>query len=102
LFSSIKVDLQPPNFGTASTLISVAAMKRFGNRNKLPERSIAVGDEIDAYDTKENPPEMHNTGVADDMYSDQQSRNEVQAGVKKVEAVALIWSKTELYMAYAL
>jgi hypothetical protein len=74
-------------------------MKFFRSRNKLAE-DIAVGPAVDSgednHGTEKNVPT-----VEDDSSLERMPSQDVQNGVKKVEAVTLIWTRNELIFAYA-
>ncbi|RDL41180.1 Siderophore iron transporter-like protein [Venustampulla echinocandica] len=79
-------------------------MKFHGFRsNKVAERNIAIGDNPPATSENQNGDAEKNTGatVDEDGSLEQVPSRDVQEGVKKVEAVTLTWTRSELIMAYA-
>jgi hypothetical protein len=71
------------------------------NRDKVAQ-DVAVGTGSDENDPDHAGEKQVNTDTAIDSDSASERPNEdVQAGVKKVEAVTLVWTKMELIFAYA-
>ena len=70
-------------------------MKFFG-RGKDLATDVAVGGPSDS----ENTTEKHSTPVVDVDALERVPSQNVQDGVKKVEAVTLIWTRNQLILAY--
>jgi hypothetical protein len=76
-------------------ITKISKMKFFG-RGKALATEVAVGGQSDS----DNTSEKHNTsGVDADALERVPSQN-VQDGVKKVEAVTLTWTRNQLILAY--
>lgn len=80
-------------------------MKFFG-KNKALAEEIAVGGAPEHTDaekdaTRNTIPNEKNVSSSDDVNSlEKVPTADAQAGVRKVEAVTLTWTKQELYIAY--
>lgn len=78
-------------------------MKFFGNPDKNAQQAVvdgAIGDaQPDADGEKQvNAAEQRNDSLSSSL--EEVPSKDVQAGIKKVEAVTLTWTKKELYFAY--
>jgi hypothetical protein len=71
-------------------------MKLFG-RGKDLATEVAVGGPSDS----ENPTEKNTPAVVDDDALERVPSQNVQDGVKKIEAVTLTWTRNQLILAYA-
>jgi hypothetical protein len=92
-------------------------MKFFGTRNKIAERDLALGaisphEQAELINLEEKgAPEntLRSRGRVAEVEKaspgtsiDRVPSPDVQQGVKKIEAVTLTWTNSQLYMAYAL
>jgi len=77
-------------------------MKFFRNQDARTAQNVIVATAIgDGYDgDKVDAERIQPTATDIDQSSQEKSTEDVQAGVKKVEAVTLIWTKKELIFAY--
>ena len=77
-------------------------MKFFGNPNRNAQHAVVGGAIGDAEPVADGEKQLNTaSGRADSQSSLYEKPSEdVQAGVKKVEAVTLTWTKKELYFAY--
>jgi len=77
-------------------------MRFFGNPDKSAQQAVVGG----AIGTAEPVADGEKQGITPSQrndsseFSDERPSEDVQAGVKKVEAVTLTWTRKELYFAY--
>jgi len=77
-------------------------MRFFGNPDRNAQQAVlngAIGDGGLATDGEKEGNTAPNEGIDSGSF-DERPSEDVQAGVKKVEAVTLTWTKKELYFAY--
>lgn len=75
-------------------------MKFFGKSDKLAV-DIAVGNAADFVEPSHHAGEKQIPLVGKDNSIERMPSKDAQAGVQKVEAVTLVWTKNELMWAYA-
>ena len=73
-------------------------MKFFG-RGKDVATDVAVGA-AETTSEPDNGSEKHSRAVVDDNSLDRVPSEDVQEGIKKIEAVTLTWTRNELILAY--
>ena len=77
-------------------------MRFFGNPDKSAQQAVVGG----AIGTAEPVADGEKQGITPSQrnnssgFSDERPSEDIQAGVKKVEAVTLTWTRKELYFAY--
>ena len=74
-------------------------MKFFG-RGKDVATDVAVGGPETSTSEPDNGSEKHSRAVVDDNSLDRVPSEDVQEGIKKIEAVTLTWTRNELILAY--